>query len=549
MDRHHGPRRVCARPITQVGGFALGTCLAFSAVAAELGPVTGNQRANAAYQLRKDLARRNHDVPAPHQSTNRDDARYADRLNSYTKGLPHDDRGIVAPAAYNALLRALDSGENADFEAIPMGVPGANRLRSPQAAYTYFLEGADTHSFASQPAPAFSSAQQAAESIEVLWQALTRDIPFSQYETNPLIQEAAADLSRFSDFRGPAEAGRVTSRTVFRGASVGELNGPYLSQFLFKPIPYGATTLSQRYNVPVAGNDHLTHYDEWRLIQRGGRPSGRTRETLDPQPRYLRNGRDLAQYVLKDFNTQAYQAAAQILNGFGPAALSETNPYRGSATQVDGSLWGMNHAMDVLSRVAMPSQSLAWYHKWLVHRRARPEVFFGRVHNHMNGVAHYPIHAELFASPALMRTFAYHGSYLLPMATPAGSATHPSYPAAHATMAGAAVTVLKAFYKGSFVIPSPVVASDDGLALLPYTGPALTIEGELNKLASNITLGRDTLGVHYRSDGDDGLRLGEELAIRVLQDLIHTYNEDVEFRFNRFDGTPVVVTKKPDRRH
>lgn len=548
MGRHHGPRRVCARPIIiQVAAFALGTCLALSAVAAELGPVTGNQRANAAYHLRKELARRNHELPAPRQSTNRDDARYADRLNSYTKGLPHDAQGIVAPAAYNALLRALDSGDNADFEAIPLGVAGGNKLRSPQAAYTYFLEGADTHALAGQPAPAFSSAQQAAESIEVLWQALTRDIPFSQYDTSPLIREAADDLTRFTDFRGPRDGGRVTPRVLFRGTGVGEHNGPYLSQFLYKPVPYGATTLTQKYNVPVAGNDHLTHYDEWLLIQRGGRPSGRTRETLDPTPRHLRNGRDLAQYVLKDFNTQPYQAAAQILNGFGPAALNETNPYRNSATQVDGSLWGMNHAMDVLSRLAMPSQSMAWYQKWLVHRRARPEVFFGRVHNHLSGVATYPINAELFASPALMRTFAYHGSYLLPMATAAGSATHPSYPAAHATMAGAAVTVLKAFYKGSFVIPSPVAASDDGVSLLPYAGPALTIEGELNKLASNISLGRDTLGVHFRSDGDEGLRLGEELAIRVLQDLIHTYNEDVEFRFNRFDGTPVVITQR-DRR-
>src|SRR5262249_446464 len=33
----------------------------------------------------------------------------------------------------------------------------------------------------------------------------------------------------------------------------------------------------------------------------------------------------------------------------------------------------------------------------------------------------------------------------------------------------------------------------------PYTGAALTVGGELNKLASNIALGRDAAGVHYRS--------------------------------------------------
>lgn len=530
--------------VAKTSAVLLGACLAIPAVAAEIGPITGHERAKAAYKMRKALADKNYGVPLPDHPDNGDDARYANRLNSFTKGLPHDNTGIVSAAAYSAYLQALASGANSAFEAIPMGVVGGNKLRNPQAAYTYYLEGADTHAFGMRAAPLFTSAEQASESIEVLWQALTRDIPFSQYDSHPLIHEAAGDLNRFSDFRGPRDGGQVTPRSLFRGIGVGELNGPYISQFLYKPVPHGATTLTQKYNVPVVGNDHLTNYNEWLLIQRGGRPSGLTRETLDPTPRYLRNGRDLAQYVLKDFNTQAYQAAAQILNSFGAAAISDTNPYRTSVTQAEGPLWGMNHAMDVLSRVAMSSQSQAWHQKWLVHRRARPEVFFGRVHNHLSGVATYPIHAELFSSPALMRTYANNGTYLLPMATPSGSPLHPSYPAGHATMAGAAVTVLKAFYKGSFVIPSPVVPSDDGLTLLPYTGPALTVEGELNKLASNISLGRDTAGVHFRTDGDEGMRLGEALAIRVLQDLVNTYNEAAEFRFNRFDGTPVVITKQ-----
>jgi hypothetical protein len=69
--------------------------------------------------------------------------------------------------------------------------------------------------------------------------------------------------------------------------------------------------------------------------------------------------------------------------------------------------------------------------------------------------------------------------------------------------------MLKAFFNESFVIPNPVVASDDGLKLVPYTGAPLTVGGELNKLASNISLGRDAGGVHYRSDGIEGLKLGE----------------------------------------
>src|SRR5436309_532933 len=112
------------------------------------------------------------------------------------------------------------------------------------------------------------------------------------------------------------------------------------------------------------------------------------------------------------------------------------------------------------------------------------------------------------------------------MAYPEGSPLHPAYPAGHAAIAGACATVLKAFFQTSFVIPHLVEASADGLVLLPYRGPDLTVGGELNKLASNIALGRDTAGVHWRSDGIEGIKLGEAVAIGILRDLRATYHED-----------------------
>ena len=39
---------------------------------------------------------------------------------------------------------------------------------------------------------------------------------------------------------------------------------------------------------------------------------------------------------------------------------------------------------------------------------------------------------------------------------------------------------------------------------------------ELNKLAANIALGRDTAGVHWRSDGVEGIKPGEKVAITML---------------------------------
>jgi hypothetical protein len=102
--------------------------------------------------------------------------------------------------------------------------------------------------------------------------------------------------------------------------------------------------------------------------------------------------------------------------------------------------------------------------------------------------------------------------------------------------------LLKACFNESFAIPNPVVASDDGLSLVPYTGAPLTAGGELNKLASNVSLGRLAGGVHYRTDGVEGVKLGEEIALSILRDAATIYHEVFQgFTLTRFDGTPVTI--------
>ena len=109
-------------------------------------------------------------------------------------------------------------------------------------------------------------------------------------------------------------------------------------------------------------------------------------------------------------------------------------------------------------------------------------------------------------------------------------------------MAGACITVLKAFFDDSFVMPNPVVSNADGTALLNYRGSDLAVGGELNKLAANIALGRDFAGIHYRSDGIEGMKLGEAVGISVLSELKSTYNEKFNgFTFTKLDGTKITV--------
>jgi len=271
----------------------------------------------------------------------------------------------------------------------------------------------------------------------------------------------------------------------------------------------------------------LTEFVEWLACQRGAEPAMKLK--FDSEPRYICSNRELAEYVHQDFSFQTYQNAALVMLRLGREALNPTNPYLGSTTQFGDITFGNKNILSLIAQAALLGQKGAYYHKWLVHRRLRPECFAGRIEVHVSGRKPYDMHPEILNCDAIARTKAAHGSCLLPLAFPEGSPTHPSYPAAHSTNAGACATILKALFNEDYPIRHPVEAISDGSALIPWKGEPLTLGNEINKLANNIALGRDAAGVHYRSDSVNGLFVGEEQALGLLCDYSRTYNE-------RFDG-------------
>ena len=504
----------------------------------DIGPASARQRRRKAYKIRQDAALFEKDVPLPGHPCNGDKFLYPNKIGNYSKALPHNKLGEVNINAYQTMIKALTAGNPEIFAAIPLG--GVVKLTNPQSAYAFEMTGPDSHQLSMVPPPTFRSAWNAGEMDELYWMALTRDVPFSAYASNPLTQEAAAELTRFCDFRGPKVNGKVTPKTLFRIDVPGALEGPYISQFLYKDLPFGATAIPQRYRVPQAGENFMTGYTEWLNIQNGHLPTAQIK--YDDMPRYIRNGRDLGEYVHRDFSFQAVLTACSILLSLGQDALASTNPYLGSPTQAGFVTFGPPHILDFAVKAARVALEAAWFQKFLVHRRLRPEEFGGDVHNVLTGAVFYPIDRELLDSQAVSKVFGMYGTYLLPQAYPEGCPTHPAYPAGHAAFIGAGVTMLKAFFKESFVLPDPVTTSPDGLSLLPYSGPPLTTGGELNKLACNISMGRNFAGIHWRSDGTEGLKLGETVAIRILQDYRNTYNEDfIGFSFTKFDGNTIII--------
>lgn len=501
-------------------------------------PASPGERRRKAFQLRMEAALFQKNLPLGGQSVNQDELTYPSKIGNFSKALPHNQLGQVDLCAYQDYLEALFSGNPDSFEAIPLG--GNTKLANPQAAYAYEMVGADAHHLLLPATPSFASAWQAGEMVELYWQALAKDVPFAHYTTNQLIGEAAAELSALSDFRGPKVNKAVTPETLFRYDLPGALEGPYISQFLYKSIPFGSTTVPQLYQAPTFQQAFLTDYAEWLNVQNGKPFTGKI--TYTDTPVYLRNGRDLSAYVHKDFSFQAALTAGLILLALGPEALSVTNPYLASTTQTGFATFGAPHILDFVVRAARAALTAAWFQKWLVHRRARPEEFGGAIHSKLTGAADYPIADEVLNSKALAQVFGKYGSYLLPQGYPEGSPAHPAYPSGHAAMIGAGATMLKAFFKESYILPAPVMASTDGCSLVPYSGGDLTIGGELNKLAANIVMGHNFAGIHWRSDNTAGLQLGEAIAISILQDYRYTYHEKgFGFSFTKLDGTPLTI--------
>lgn len=504
----------------------------------EIGPTTQSERRKEAYEIRQDASIFQKNLPLYEQKCNGDEYLYPNKIASCTKALPHNDLGEVDLSAYDVYINAINSGNVKIFEAIPLG--GPTKLVNPLSSYSFDLIGADSHHLNMNAAPAFSSSEAASEMAEDYWAALLRDVPFNEYPASPIAADAAADLTKFTDFSGPKENGKVTYDTLLRGTTPGELNGPFISQFLYKDIPFGARTITQKYHVPMAGQDFMTSYDEWLDIQNGSLPAKAL--VYDPEDHYIRNGRDMCEWIHKDFSCQGTLSACLILLGFGKDALAIDNPYLKSNTMAGFVTFGVPHYVDFVAKVSCLALKAAWFQKFHVHRRLRPEEFGGRIQNLMTNKSDYPINKQLLDSAALPATFSKFGSYLLPMAFPEGAPAHTAYPSGHATYTGAGVTILKALFNEAFEIPDPVVVSSDGLRLCRYKGDPLTVGGELNKLASNIALGRDTAGVHYRSDGQEGMKLGEEIAIGVLQDYRNVYREEFDgFSFTKFDGTKITI--------
>ncbi|MEO1376430.1 MAG: vanadium-dependent haloperoxidase [Cyanobacteria bacterium J06635_10] len=499
---------------------------------------------------------------------------------------------------------------------------------APTAGVVFDLQGPDAQAVTMPPAPPLIDAdgevnqELVFEMAEVYELAILRDQPFNAFEKgsgDKDIQDSIKRLNKLEyienqtgrprktvERRRRPEA-RLNLQTVFRGSSPGVEVGPYISQFLLigntdrnqggsvaeGKITYGVQQIDQKVPVAKPGIDYMTTMNEYVLVQRGikrpleayepdANPSNR------PARRFISTPRDLATYVHYDALYQAYLNACIILLGMGtpfdPAFdhLSGVGAAAGNPKTRRNAggfaLYGGPHILNLVTEVSTRALKAVRFQKFNNHIRLRPEALAARIEllREPSGKDIPPglsrdiekLKHALNNNGTLDAIAELAGNHLLPMAFPEGSPMHPAYGAGHATVAGACVTILKAFFDTSAVLAKKdgqvafkrYESGDEAVAfraptilegqILPSKSDLdeftpdqfLTLEGELNKLAANISIGRNMAGVHYFSDYYDSLRMGEEIAIGILQEQALTYPTDpFVLSVPTFDGHVVRI--------
>ena len=547
---------------------------------------------------------------------------------------------VKTPAHFEAFRRAINGGEVADFNDAAVNGKNRPKKRrkweAPTAGFVFDLEGPDAQAVTMNPAPKLGNGkgdfeELAFEMAEVYELALLRDVPFSDFVPGNTgsVKSSCGRLNKlpYGGVRtrpgAPTDGGTANFNpgNIFRGIGSGVTDGPYISQFLlignkaFEKdiddgfIQYGGQTIDQR--VPEADKkDYMTKWDRvprggignpgdyWLEVQNGVDVNGGDLMkgqdyVLDggkPKRRFISTPRDLATYVHFDALYQAYLNAALILLSmkapFDPA-FAPLHGQDNDNTNVEGfALYGGPHILTLVTEVATRALKAVRYQKFNNHLRLRPEALAARIGR--ANVLDIKFGGNLFeffrnavnGGPAGTggTVDAISGNdKLLPMAFREGSPMHPSYGAGHATVAGACVTVLKAFFDTSTVLGKKtstvlgkkvsevkfwlageqgvkpvyyqVTPSGSGLTQQPLIKPLkpLTLEGELNKLAANISIGRNMAGVHYYSDYYDSLLMGEEIAIGILEEQSLCYTKDpFAMSLRKFDGTGIRINIKGD---
>lgn len=436
------------------------------------------------------------------------------------------------------------------------------------------LEGRYKSSFVIPSAPSITSLQSSAEILEIYAMSLLRNFNFHIFDPDcVLYQEISVDAKDYLNkilghlnipairdnlHSPPFEENRnITVDTLFRGKSRGDLIGPYVSQLLYYETAIGNLKLEQKYQcldiseniVPdISSSNYYFGKSEqyFREIWNGQSKSS----SLPTKTKYITTPLDLAMYINRDQIWEAlFISASLFLSRKIPTGFYTKSRVPGSSRFINLGPVDLYNLMMKATKLAMNS---AWIWKWS-QLRPRPEEMAYQIHlskiytsSQLGSHVNFPL--ELMDNPILIDiSNNNNGKFLMPLCYSQGSPFHPSYPAGHAVIAGAMSTIMKAWFNCDWEIPAVVPDhSGDKLVLYKLTSEPnmiqyLKLGDEIDKLATNCSISRNMAGIHYRSDAENGILLGEQVAISVLEDEVKKYTDEIAFRFRRRTGEVVTI--------
>jgi hypothetical protein len=537
-----------------------------------------------------------------------------------SKTFKHDSNyNIVFDSSFEKFISEITSNTIKRPSVISIDPSSQMKWVDPQTKYAISLSFPYPYTYPFTPYPEVGSRESFCDLFEVYFMSWLRDVPFYEYTNNSnymqsYITKILTYLNQMmpnnNNFSHPLPA---TAANLFRGKTKGDLLGPYVSQFLIhKPrqnyhtaftaslpqfkaaIPAESDVLEHyMYNNPIITSTNLDTSggnlgrsdfglieSEFINIQNGYIKGGVTIPT-NYKPftvsRCVLTGRDLATLVHADYPAELLIRAVEILLTNG-APLSKSNPY---VSKILGNgFGGFVHFSGVeihnlMGEIAKEALKVAWYFKYH-NMRMRPEEFAGKIHyQKKNNTNIIPNLNQDFITNILNDHKTYNSiqnvsnSYLLSLIYPEGAPIHPSYPAGHAIIASACVSVIKALFdedylfrnlrSGTMKIYEPyndnyikTVGSTKRLCLsetktnlreITEGVEFVTIGNELDKLVSNIATGRNFAGIHYRSDSEYSFDLGEEVAANYLRSKLREFgNKDVKLVFTNRNGEKVNIS-------
>ncbi|HEY1583333.1 MAG TPA: hypothetical protein VGF73_09575, partial [Chthoniobacterales bacterium] len=187
-----------------------------------------DHRVAESFTLRLGSATKEALIPVPPHTTNGDEQRYHDKSGTYTKGILQDAIGLVNLAAFQTFRHAINTGKFQDFENVITG--GPRTMNGPLGGRAFALEGSDDVQFGNAPspqnqinqvvvppAPAVATDTYGTELIEMYWASLLRDVAFTDFPTNSIAIQAAAELDAQPTYQGPRDSsGHVTPEVLLR---------------------------------------------------------------------------------------------------------------------------------------------------------------------------------------------------------------------------------------------------------------------------------------------------------------------------------------------